>query len=212
MAKMKDKRWAVWMAGLVLAAGVAAETAPGSLVRAEEFPVYSEDASVIDEDSAAAETESSTKIEGTYSVLSDWVLVDAQSTEAEKVYKQSGYEAAENTSTLTCSYLDTSYTVFEYEQLRDMLTNNLLYSNVDAQISTSAVYTDAKDYLYILTADDSTKEYRDIHYYVVGDLRCFCIEVREYRAEAEQMSAANQKTPEEVGLKTAQQFVWDGEE
>lgn len=66
-----------------------------------------------------------------------------------------------------------------------MLTNNAVYSNADAQISTSAAYTDAKDYLYMLTVEPSGVDYRDIYYYVVGDCRCFCVEVREYQAEAD---------------------------
>ncbi len=145
---------------------------------------------------------------GTYSVEEGWsVDVDA-STDEETVYKKDDCVGVENNSTITCSYMDTNYSVMEYEQLRDMLTNNLLYSNVNAQISTSAIYTQEKDYLYIVIVDDSALEYKDVYHYVVGDYRCFCVEVREYRAEADQDVADGVKTPHEVGQKTAEEFTW----
>lgn len=146
---------------------------------------------------------------GTYTMESGWSADDSQSTSDKTVYKMDAFAGTENTSTITCSYLDTSYSVLEYEQLRDMLTNNLLYSNVNAQISTSAAYTDAKDYLYILIVDDSAQDYRNIYCYVVGDYRCFCVEVKEYRAEAEQLQAQELKTPQEAGQSAAQSFVWN---
>lgn len=155
----------------------------------------------------ADETEAS--LTGTYSVADGWTEDTDASDDSKKVYKQTEQKDLEDTSTITCSYLDTNYSVLEYEQLRDMLTNNLLYSNVDAQISTSAVYTKEKDCLYIVIVDDSVQDYRDIYHYVVGDYRCFCVEVREYRAEAEQAKAQEQKTPQEVGMQMAQEFVWD---
>ena len=34
--------------------------------------------------------------------------------------------------------------------------------------------------------------------------------VREYRAEAEQMAAAGQKTPQQAGQGVAEDFVWTG--
>lgn len=148
-------------------------------------------------------------ITGTYTMEAGWSADDSQSTAESTVYKMDASAGSENTSTITCSYLDTSYSVLEYEQLRDMLTNNLLYSNVNAQISTSAAYTDAKDYLYILIVDDSAQDFRDIYCYVVGDYRCFCVQVKEYRAEAEQLQAQEMKTPQEVGQSAAQSFVWD---
>lgn len=146
---------------------------------------------------------------GTYSVGDGWSVDSAASTESETVYKQDAHVGTDGTSTITCRYMDTNYSVLEYEQLRDMLTNNLLYSNVNAQISTSAVYTQTKDYLYIILVDDSAQEYRDIYHYVVGDYRCFCVGVREYRSEAEQASAAGLKTPGETGKTTAEEFTWN---
>lgn len=145
---------------------------------------------------------------GTYSVEEGWSVDADASTDEETVYKKDDCVGVENTSTITCSYMDTNYSVLEYEQLRDMLTNNLLYSNVNAQISTSAIYTQEKDYLYIVIVDDSALEYKDVYHYVVGDYRCFCVEVREYRAEADQDVADGVKTPHEVGQKTAEEFTW----
>lgn len=158
--------------------------------------------SVIIESQAASLT-------GTYTLEEGWSVDDAASTQDVTVYRQDSHAGETNTSTITCSYMDTNYSVMEYEQLRDMLTNNLLYSNVNAQISTSAVYTQAKDYLYILLVDDSAQEYRDLYYYVVGDYRCFCLTVKEYRVEAEQAAALQVKTPQEVGQKAAEGFVWN---
>lgn len=146
---------------------------------------------------------------GSYSMESGWVADDAASTEEKTVYKQEAYAAEAETSTITCSYMDTNYSVLEYELLRDMLTNNLLYNNVNAKISTSAVYTKAKDYLYILIVDDSAQTYRSIYHYVVGDYRCFCVQVKEYRAEADQAKAQDQKTPQEVGQTVAEEFTWN---
>lgn len=146
---------------------------------------------------------------GTYTVESGWSVDNAASTQERTVYKQDAYVGVEGTSTITCSYLDTNYSVFEYEQLRDMLTNNLLYNNVNAQISTSAVYTDAKDYLYILIVDDTAQDYRNIYCYVVGDYRCFCVDVKEYRWDAEELQAQSLKTPQEVGQGVAEKFVWN---
>lgn len=146
---------------------------------------------------------------GTYTMESGWALDDAESTSEKSVYKQEALLDQTETSTITCSYIDTNYSVMEYELLRDMLTNNLFYSNVNAQISTSAVYTDNKDYLYILIADDSSQGYRNIYHYVVGDYRCFLVEVKEYRAEAEQAKSQEGKTPQEVGQTVAEEFVWN---
>lgn len=156
----------------------------------------------------AAQTEASQKT-GTYTLASGWSVDNAASTQERTVYKQDAKADQENTSTITFSYLDTSFSVLEYEQLRDMLTNNLLYSNVNAQLSSSAVYTDAKDYLYILIVDDASAEYRDIYCYVVGDYRCFCVEVREYRSEADELRAQKIQTPQEVGQEAAEGFVWN---
>ena len=150
----------------------------------------------------------SSALTGTYSVEAGWTVDSAASTEEKTVYKQDANVGMENTSTITCSYMDTNYSVLEYEQLRDMLTNNLLYANVNAQISTSAVYTQTKDYLYIVIVDDSALDYKDVYHYVVGDYRCFCVEVREYRAEADQAVADGVKTPHEVGQTTAEEFTW----
>lgn len=149
------------------------------------------------------------ELTGSWSVDSAWVQTKAEDEEERWTYKQSGAEAEEDTSTIVCSYLDTNYSVLEYEQLRDMLTNNAVYSNADAQISTSAAYTDAKDYLYMLTVEPSGVDYRDIYYYVVGDCRCFCVEVREYQAEADALEAAQQKTPSQTGQDIAMKFTWN---
>ena len=146
---------------------------------------------------------------GSYTPAEGWSVDDFASTEDKTVYKQDGYVGTEGTSTIACSYLDTNYSVLEYEQLRDMLTNNLLYSNVNAQISASAVYTNAKDYLYILLVDDTSQDYRNIYCYAVGDYRCFCVEVKEYRAEAEALKSQGVKTPQETGQKIAESFVWN---
>ncbi len=164
-------------------------------------------------DGASADAEENVEapaaLTGTYSIDSGWSADSSASTESQTVYKQDACLGVDGTSTITCSYIDTNYSVFEYEQLRDMLTNNLLYSNVNAQISTSAVYTDAKDYLYILIVDDTSQDYRNIYCYVVGDYRCFCVEVKEYRSEAEQLKAQELKTPQEVGQSAAEKFVWN---
>ena len=149
------------------------------------------------------------ELTGSWSVDSAWVQTKAEDEEERWTYKQSGAEAEEDTSTIVCSYLDTNYSVLEYEQLRDMLTNNAVYSNADAQISTSAAYTDAKDYLYMLTVEPSGVDYQDIYYYVVGDRRCFCVEVREYQAEADALEAAQQKTPSQTGQDIAMKFTWN---
>lgn len=154
------------------------------------------------------QTETSQKT-GTYTLASGWSVDDKASTQERTVYKQDAKMDQENTSTITTSYLDTSFSVLEYEQLRDMLTNNLLYSNVNAQLSSSAVYTDAKDYLYILIVDDAFVQYRDVYCYVVGDYRCFCVEVREYRSEADELRAQKLQTPQEVGQEAAEGFVWN---
>ncbi|MDO4323184.1 MAG: hypothetical protein Q4C61_11710 [Lachnospiraceae bacterium] len=146
---------------------------------------------------------------GTYSAGAGWSVDDGASTSEKTVYKQDGYVGTEGTSTISCSYMDTNYSVLEYEQLRDMLTNNLVYSNVNAQISASAVYTNVKDYLYILIVDDTSVDFRSVYCYVVGDYRCFCVEVKEYRTEAEQLRAQEQKTPQEVGQGMAESFVWN---
>ena len=139
------------------------------------------------------------------------MLDDGASTSEKNVYKQEGLQDQAETSAITCSYIDTNYSVMEYEQLRDMLTNNLFYSNVNAQISTSAIYTNNKDYLYILIVDNSSQDYRNIYHYVVGDYRCFLVEVKEYRAEADQAKAQEQKTPQEIGQKVAEEFVWNSQ-
>ena len=167
------------------------------------------DAAVVNIGGEPEEQTEAQELTGSWSVDSAWVQTKAEDEEERWTYKQSGAEAEENTSTIVCSYLDTNYSVLEYEQLRDMLTNNAVYSNADAQISTSAAYTDAKDYLYMLTVEPSGVDYRDIYYYVVGDCRCFCVEVREYQAEADALEAAQQKTPSQTGQDIAMKFTWN---
>lgn len=146
---------------------------------------------------------------GTYTIAEGWILDEDTDEDEKKVYIQSAYVDAEETSTITCSYVDTNYSVLEYEQLRDMLTDNLFYNNMNAQISTSAVYTLEKDYLYILIVDDSSQEYRDIYHYVVGDYQCFLVEVHELRSEAEAAKVQDQDTPQDIGKKTAEEFTWN---
>ena len=87
---------------------------------------------------ALAEENASTAMTGSYSVDSDWVRIEQKSDTEKDVYRQEASKDVEETSEITCSYLDTNYSVAEYEQLRDMLTNNLMYSDVNAQISTSS--------------------------------------------------------------------------
>lgn len=205
------------IAGAVISVCAAVCAVPMPKLLAEDILVVTEDETWIsetaedgaDESWLQENVEDAARITGTYTVEDGWVQIPELGTDEETVYKQSGYETSDTTSTMTFSYLDTNYSVFEYEQLRDMLTNNLVYSNVNAQISASAVYTDAKDYLYILVCDDSAKDYRELYYYVVGDHRCFSIEVQEYRAEMEALKAADQETPGEAGQKIAQKFVWN---
>lgn len=184
---------------------------PGSVYDGEEIyeeDIYKEEIynAEIPEESAE---ESAQLLTGTYSGASGWSVDTATSTGDATVYKSDVYSDTETTSTISCSYIDTSYSVIEYEQLRDMLSNSLLYENVNAQISTSAVYTDAKDYLYILLVDDSEQSYRDIYYYVVGDYRCFRVSVREYRAEAEELQNQGMSTPKDAGQSIAQTFTWN---
>ncbi|MCC8102985.1 MAG: hypothetical protein LIP11_12295 [Clostridiales bacterium] len=145
---------------------------------------------------------------GTYTMAEGWCLDEEQSTEGVEVYRLETGEEGQETSTISCSYLETNYSRQDYEQLRDMLTNNLLYDNVDAQITTSAVYTLSMDYLYIILVDDSSEDYCDIYHYVVGDYQCFCVQVREYRQEAELAEAQEIDTPREVGQTVAEGFVW----
>ena len=164
---------------------------------------------VVNIDGEPEEQTEAQELTGSWSVDSAWVQTKAEDEEERWTYKQSGAEAEEDTSTIVCSYLDTNYSVLEYEQLRDMLTNNAVYSNADAQISTSAAYTDAKDYLYMLTVEPSGVDYQDIYYYVVGDRRCFCVEVREYQAEADALEAAQKKTPSQTGQDIAMKFTWN---
>ena len=146
--------------------------------------------------------------DGTYTVGENWSEDTDLSTETEKVYKKAEMLESDETSTISCSFIDTNYTAMDYEQLRDMLTNNLIYSSPNASISVSATYTDAKDYLYVLVADDSAQNYREIYYYVVGDMECFVAEVKEYREEAQAASENAEDTPEAVGAEIAKTFVW----
>ncbi len=146
---------------------------------------------------------------GTYSVASGWSLDEAQSSDDTEVYRQDAFSDAETTSLITCSYLDTNYSVSEYEQLRDMLISNLLYDNVNAQISTSAVYTQAMDYLFIIVVDDPDESFLDIYHYVVGDYICFCVQVKEIRSQAEEDEAAEVPTPQQAGLSMAESFTWN---
>lgn len=206
----------------VLSLAVCLSAGTGSVLHAEEASGYYDDAGnwiedsyseeagfdIFTEDETTLDAASDASLTGTYSVADGWSVDQEASTDEKTVYKKDSCMDADNTSTITCSYIDTNYSVLEYEQLRDMLTNNLLYSNVNAQISTSAIYTQEKDYLYIVIVDDSAMEYKDVYHYVVGDYRCFCVEVREYRAEAEQDMADGIKTPHEVGQKTAEEFTW----
>lgn len=170
----------------------------------EDTQIFSEETDMMMEDAGPG-------MSGSYTVPDGWSEDTDAGTSEKKVYKLNASVGVPDVSTISCSYIDTNYSVLEYEQLRDMLTNNLVYSNINAQISTSAVYTLAKDYLYILIVDDSAQNYRDIYHYVVGDYRCFCVEVHEYRSEAEQAKAQDQKSPQEIGQKIAEEFTWDSQ-
>lgn len=189
-----------------IACGTAVCTLPA--VQAEEIVLETNGTELSNGEIVIETPETEARI-GIYTVDEDWIEETELSTEDETVYVREEYAKETETSTITCSYIDTNYSVLEYEQLRDMLTNNLFYSNVDAQISTSAVYTLDKDYLYILIVDDSEQEYRDIYHYVVGDYRCFEVAVREYRSEAEQDRKEKEDTPQEIGQKIAEEFVWN---
>lgn len=146
--------------------------------------------------------------QGQYPVPDGWSEDTSAETGTEKVYKYSEKLEEAGSSSITCSYMTTNYMTTEYEQLRDMLTNDIVYSRVNAQISTNASYTDNKDYLFILTADDASLDYREIFYYVVGDLKCFCAAVKECRCEADEARNAQKPTPEEAGKQIAAAFTW----
>lgn len=173
-----------------------------------EYGGYEETPDVGDLSMAEDMGQAAAPLTGTWSAVAGWSVDDSVSTDGKTVYKRDTEVGMDGVSEISCSYIDTNYSVLEYEQLRDMLTNNLLYSNVNAQISTSAAYTQEKDYLYIVIVDDSAQDYREIYHYVVGDYRCFCVEVREYRAEAGQAAAAGQTTPQEAGQTMAETFTW----
>lgn len=217
--KSTDPKYASRKIAYVISAAVLLAMPYSSSVHAEEGTGYLDEASVEssssnlvvigDTESGFTVLEADEPLTGTYTMESGWVLEDTEDESEQHVYKKEGLSDQTETSVITCSYLDTNYSVMEYEQLREMLTNNLLYSNVNAQISTSAAYTTDKDYLYILIADDSSKDYRSIYHYVVGDYRCFLVEVKEYRSEAEQARTEEQKTPQEVGQSVAEEFVWN---
>lgn len=214
--KYRDTFCAARLAAVVLAAacisqpaGVLAQEMPEGL--AMEEPMGGIEAQP-GEDPNGEAPDGQTEVQeltGNWSVDSTWTQTKAEDDQERWTYRRSGTESEEDTSTIECSYLDTNYSVMEYEQLRDMLTNNIIYSNVDAQISTSASYTDAKDYLYMLTVEPSGADYRDIYYYVVGNRRCFCVEVREYQAEADALKETQQKTPSQIGQDTAMKFTWN---
>ncbi|MCD8073984.1 MAG: hypothetical protein LUF27_02925 [Lachnospiraceae bacterium] len=160
---------------------------------------------------SAAEDEAMTEEEetpGTYTMAEGWCLDEELSTDDTEVYRLESTEEGQETSTISCSYMETNYSRQDYEQLREMLTNNLIYGNVNAQITTSAVYTLSMDYLYIVLVDDSSEDYCDIYHYVVGDYQCFCVQVREYRAEASLAEEQETDTPREVGQAVAEGFVW----
>ena len=61
----------------------------------------------------------------------------------------------------------------------------------------------------MLVADDSAQNYREIYYYVVGDLECFVAEVKEYRDEATAAQENMEDTPEAVGAEIARTFTWN---
>jgi hypothetical protein len=202
MRKRNNKR----KSGILAAAAVAMSVFAGA---GQMQPLVSQaEETVIEADAEENGQTGSEAMTGTYSAPEGWSVDDSAGSAEKTVYVSDASAGTESTSTITCSYLDTNYSVLEYEQLRDMLTNNLLYSNVNAQISASAVYTNAKDYLYILLVDDSSQDFRNIYCYVVGDYRCFCVEVKEYRTEAEQLRAQEMNTPQEVGQSLAESFVW----
>lgn len=216
--KYRDTLCAVRLAVAVLAAVCIGQPAAVFAQEMPDGPAVEEPMSGSEEQpgeepgEAPDEQTEAQELTGNWSMDSAWTQTKAEDEEERWTYRQSGKESDDQTSTIVCSYLDTNYSVMEYEQLRDMLTNNAVYSNADAQISTSAAYTDAKDYLYMLTVEPSGADYRDIYYYVVGDRRCFCVEVREYQAEADALKEARQKTPSQTGQDTAMKFTWNAVE
>lgn len=191
MVNRIDGRRRIALAAAVLALCAASAGHPVSVLQAEEQAVSADTAS-----------------QGQYTVPDGWSEDTSAGQASGSVYRYSENVGVDGTSSITCQYMETNYMVSEYEQLRDMLTNDILYSRVNAEISTNAAYTDSRDYLYILTADDPSLAYREIFYYVVGDLKCFCVTVREYRSEAEDARAAQKLTPEEAGKQIASAFTW----
>ncbi len=212
--KMKEIRWKVFFL-FTVAVCMSCSYLCGIPVYAEEpgagGSLSGTEMTEVSEEDVLSEEE--TEAPGTYTMEEGWIEDEELSTDDVLVYRlESAAEDTDiETSTISCSYMDTNYSRQEYEQLRDMLTNNLLYSNVDAQITTSAVYTLAKDYLYIILVDDSLEDYRTIYHYVVGDYQCFCVEVKEYREEAEQAELLEEDTPQEIGQKVAEGFSWKEE-
>jgi hypothetical protein len=172
-----------------------------------EEQISEADAEVRSETDESNEDGSAEQRTGTYSVPEGWIADVERSTDETTVYTKEDTDETVG-STISCSYLDTNYSVLEYEQLRDMLTSSLLYSNVNAQISTSAGYTDARDYLFIVLVDDSEQDHTDSYYYVVGDYRCFCVTVCAYRDEAGTQESDDVMSPEEAGRSIAEQFEW----
>jgi hypothetical protein len=203
-------RTATMAAAFALCISMAAPAA--TQLKAEELQqedvLFEETEEEVTEDVPGEETEAAEQKSGVYVMAEGWSVDTSDSTGTETVYRQTGLMDETQTSTITCSYLDTNYSIGEYEQLRDMLANNQLYSHVDAQISTSASYTDARDYLYIVTVDDASEDYREIYDYVVGDYRCFTVYIREYRQEAADLAQQSAVTPQETGRKIAESFTW----
>ncbi|MCD8336740.1 MAG: hypothetical protein LUD18_05585 [Lachnospiraceae bacterium] len=216
---MRMKRERIWNGKRIAAVAVfwlLAAVCPGVMgvnhVFAQESGTESAigtDSSLAGDSAANGQTLTEEETPGTYTMEEGWCLDEEQSTEAVEVYRQESAQEGQETSTISCSYMETNYSRQDYEQLRDMLTNNLIYDNVNAQITTSAVYTLSMDYLYIVLVDDSSEDYCDIYNYVVGDYQCFCVQVREYREEAKLAEAQEADTPREVGQTVAEGFVWD---
>ena len=178
----------------------------------EEYPEAVFD---LPDDTAEMEADASQTVEtlttGNWTIPEGWEEkshVDAGFGEV-CVLRASGLSAADVTSEITCSYQSTIFSLAEYEQLREMLTNDVVYQNRNASVSTSCLYTDVQDNLFQIIADDSSQTYRDIFYYVIGSGKYFSVRVKEYRDEAEAAKAQERKTPSEAARLIAAGFVWN---
>ena len=142
-----------------------------------------------------------------YSIPAGWQELP-EAAAGGKVYKQSASMQEPDSSQICCFQETTDYSLMEYEQLRGKLTDQVVYEDSSAVVSSTCTYTEAQDNLFVLTSDDAERPYRDIYYYIVRDYEYFCFHVREDRLEAEKAREQQIDTPEEAGRKMASQFTW----